>query len=100
MKGDQNPLEIGNYHPISLLLIFYKLASCCITRRIKPAVESLIGMHQKAYVDSNNIGSCILNILNLMENVNKRKLSSLIFLINFQKAFDSLSHSYIYNTIK
>ena len=36
-KGDKNPHEIGNYHPISLLSIFYKLASCCITRRIKPA---------------------------------------------------------------
>ena len=86
-KGDKNPLEIGNYRPISLLSIFYKLASCCITRRIKPAVESLIGMQQKAYIESNNIGSCILNILNLMENVNKRKLLSLILLMDFQKAF-------------
>ena len=99
-KGDKNPLEVGNYRPISLLSIFYKLASCCITRRIKPAVESLIGMQQKAYIESNNIGSCILNILNLMKDVNKKKLSSLILLVDFQKAFDSLSHAYIQNTMK
>ena len=79
---------------------FYKLASCCITRRIKEAVESLIGMQQKAYVDTNNIGSCILNILNLMDNANKKKLSGLILLVDFQKAFDSLSHTYIYNSMK
>ena len=71
-KGDKNPLEISSYRPISLLSIFYKLASCCITRRIKLVVESLIGMQQKAYIESNNIGSCILNILNLMENMNKK----------------------------
>ena len=75
-KGDKNPLDIGNYRLISLLSIFYKLASCCITRRIKPAVESLIGIQQKAYVDSNNIGSCILNILNLMENMNKKSFQA------------------------
>ena len=70
-KGEKSPLEIGNYRPISLLSIFYKLASCCITRRIKPSVESIIGQQQKAYVDKNNIGSCILNILNMMKHVNK-----------------------------
>ena len=36
-KGEKDPLEIENYRPISLLSIFYKLASCCITRRIQPA---------------------------------------------------------------
>ena len=71
-KGEKDPLEIGNYRPISLLSIFYKLASCCITQRIKPAIENLIGKQQKAYIDKNNIGSCILNLLNLMKHVNKK----------------------------
>ena len=42
-KGEKDPLEIGNYIPISLLSIFYKLASCCITQRIKPPMEIIIG---------------------------------------------------------
>ena len=50
-KGEKDPLEMGNYRPISLLSIFYKLASCCITQRIKPAMEIIIGKQQKAYID-------------------------------------------------
>ena len=60
-KGDKNPLLPGNYRPISLLSIFYKLASATITRRIKPVLSRLVGVEQKAY---------------LFVIRNKRKLSS------------------------
>ena len=46
-KGDEDPLEVSNYRPISLLSIFYKLACYCITRRINPAMDSIIGKQQK-----------------------------------------------------
>ena len=68
-KGKKDPTIPGNYRPISLLYIFYKLASCCITQRIKPAVNQIIGRQQKAYITSNNIGSVILNLLNLMKHI-------------------------------
>ena len=99
-KGDKDPLDIGNYRPISLLSVFYKIASSCITRRIKPAVESIIGIQQKAYVDKNNIGSCILNLLNMMKYVNKKKIPAIILLIDFSKAFYSINHRYIQNVLK
>ena len=66
-------MEASNYRPISLLSIFYKLASCVINRRIKPVVEQLIGKEQKAYTKTNNIGSCILNLLNMMKFANDKK---------------------------
>ena len=48
-KGQKDPTLPGNYRPISLLSIFYKLASACITNRIKPALSHIIGKEQKAY---------------------------------------------------
>ena len=85
----------GNYRPISLLSIHYKLASCAITQRIKPAVNIVVGRQQKAYVEGNVIGSCIINLLNMMHNVNEQKKASLILLIDFRKAFDSIDHNFI-----
>ena len=98
-KGTKDPTLIGNYRPISLLSIFYKLASCCITQRIKPAVNRLIGRQQKAYITQNNIGSVILNLLNLMKHVKKERKDALILLIDFKKAFDSINHKFIKNTL-
>ena len=72
-KGSKDPTEATSYIPFSLLSIFYKLASCVLTRRIKPVVEKLIGKEQKAYIKSNNIGSCILNLLNMMKFANDKK---------------------------
>ena len=99
-KGDKDPMEASNYRPISLLSIFYKLASCVITRRIKPVVEQLIGKEQKAYIKSNNIGSCILNLLNMMKFANDKKKAWLILLIDFNKAFDSISHDFLTNALE
>merc|ERR1711888_580911 len=71
-KGDKSPLLPGNYRPISLLSVFYKLALACITRRIKPVLQRLIGKEQKAYLTENNIGSCIFNILNMIHFCNEQ----------------------------
>ena len=48
----------------------------------------------------NLIGSTIINILNLMKHVNRKKIKSLILLIDFRKAFDSLSPKYINECLK
>ena len=94
-KGVKDPTIAGNYRPISLLSVHYKLASCAITQRIKPAVNFVVGRQQKAYVEGNVIGSCIINLLNMMHHVNEKQKASLILLIDFRKAFDSIDHTFI-----
>ena len=99
-KGKKDPTLTGNYRPISLLSVFYQLASCCITARIKPAVEHIVGKQQKAYIGSNNIGSCITNLINMINHVNKKKINALILLIDFRKAFDSLDQEFIQTALE
>jgi hypothetical protein len=45
-KGLKDPTLAGNYRPISLLSIHYKLASCVITQSIKPVVNRIVGRQQ------------------------------------------------------
>ena len=66
-----------------------------ITQRLRPLIVKVIGQQQKANINDNVICSCIVNILNL-----KKKLESLILLIDFKKAFDSLPYKYINECLK
>ena len=99
-KGSKDPTLTGNYRPISLLSIHYKLGSCAITQRIKNAVTSVIGRQQKAYVSNNIIGSCIINLINLINHANRKKIESLILAIDFKKAFDSIDQNFIQKCLK
>ena len=83
-----------------MLSVNYNLASCAITQRIKPAVTFVVGRQQKAYVEGNVIGSCIINLLNMMHHVNEKQKASLILLIDFRKAFDSIDHTFISTVLK
>ena len=99
-KGQKDPTNPGNFRPISLLSAFYKLASSVITDRMKNAIDFVIGISQKAYISTNNIGSCLINLLSLMEHVNEKKIASLILLVDFKKAFDSITHTFIQTVLK
>ena len=63
-------------------------------------VSKIIGQQQKAYIEVNIIGFCIVNIPNLMEHADRKQMESLILLIDFKKAFDSLTHRYVDNCVK
>ena len=71
--------------------LFDKIGSVCITRRLEKVMEKIIGPQQKAYSSTRNIGSILLNLLNMMDHVNKKKKESLILLVDFKKAFDSIN---------
>ena len=99
-KGDKCKLEATNYRPISLLSVFYKIASGAITRRLEKVIDKVIGRNQKAYSSKKNITSVLLNVINMIHSTKKEKKSALIIAIDFRKAFDSINHSFIDTCLK
>ena len=85
----------ANYRPISLLSVFYKIASGAIRRRLETLIEKVIGREQKAYSRKKNIISVLLNVISMIHSSRSLKRSSLIIAVDFRKAFDSLNHSFI-----
>ena len=71
-----------------------------MTNRLKKCLGRIIGRDQKAYVEKDNIGAVLLNILALIGEVNRKKDPSLLLLIDFKKAFDSIDHHYINSVLE
>ena len=94
-KEEKCKMEAANYRPISLLSVFYKIASGAIRRRLKTLIEKVIWRQQKAYSRKKNITSVLLNVISMIHSCRSSKRSSLIIAVDFRKAFDSLNHSFI-----
>ena len=94
-KGDKDKTFIKNWRPLTLLNTLYKLVSGCIVERIKPHLNTLINGDQKGFVPGRYIGEAVRTTYDLMQLAKDKKKTAIILLIDFEKAYDSLSFAYI-----
>ena len=92
--------SISNWRPISLCASAYKIFSSAIAARLSEVIDKCIGNTQKAYSKSKNIAESVTNILNHLENSKKLGYPTATLAIDFAKAFDKVSHSYILHTLE
>ena len=99
-KPDKDKMLLSNWRPISLLNHIYKILSGALAERLKPALPHIIHSDQKGFVSGRYIGECIRNTYDIIEYAKSKNLSGLLLLIDFEKAFDSISHSFIIKALK
>ena len=90
---------IQNWRPISLLNTTYKLISLCITNRLHPVLSRIISTEQKGFLEGRTIADCSRLMFDIIHSCQVNNIDGLILLIDFQKAFDSLSWEYIRETL-
>ena len=94
-KGDKDRTNIGNWRPITLLSVFYKLISASFAKRLRDVLPEIIHFSQKAYLKTRYIGAVVKNTYDKIHFCKHRDIEGMILLIDFSKAFDSIEHSYI-----
>ena len=94
-KGDKDKLYLKNWRPLTLLNTLYKLVSGCIAERIKPCLETIIHADQKGFVPNRYIGESIRTTYDILDYAKTHNKTGLLLLIDFEKAYDSVSFNYI-----
>ncbi|KAG6465037.1 hypothetical protein O3G_MSEX014898 [Manduca sexta] len=94
------PHDIENYRPISLLPCLYKIFSCLINGRIRAILESSQPIEQAGFRKSYSTVDHIHTLDLLMEKYQEKQRTLHIAFIDYKKAFDTISHTSIWNTLE
>ena len=94
-KGNKDKRSLANWRPLTLLNSFYKLVSGCVTERIKPVLDNIIHPDQKGFVSGRYIGEAIRTCYDTIDYAKNNNKSGLLLLVDFEKAFDSISFKFI-----
>ena len=91
---------LKNWRPISLLNTTYKIISLCITNRLRPILDRIISQEQKGFLQGRTIADCTRLMYDIIWECEYKNKDGLILLVDFQKAFDSLSWKFINETLQ
>lgn len=94
-KPNKDLLLLKNWRPLTLMNVDYKIISGCLASRMKSLLDGLISPEQSGFIPGRYIGENIFKLTNLMEFCQMQKINGMLVLIDFQKAFDLLSWSFI-----
>ena len=98
-KKDKDLTSLNNWRPITLLNIDYKIATKSIATRMKKVLISLIENSQTGFLKGRYIGENIRTIIEVIDKLNESNEPGLIFFADFEKAFDSIDHGFIFKCL-
>ncbi|GKE56305.1 RNA-directed DNA polymerase, eukaryota, reverse transcriptase zinc-binding domain protein [Tanacetum coccineum] len=92
-----DPLDINDFRPISLIGCQYKVIAKVLANRIIQVVHSVISEVQMAYINGRQIIDGPLMIIEIISWAFKKKEHLFILKVNSEKAFDSLDWNFLHN---
>ena len=98
-KPNKSRFNLKNWRPISLLNVIYKLASAVISNRLKKVLDNLINENQKGFIAGRFLGENVRLIYDVLFEAKKQNIPGLLLSIDFEKAFDTVSWSFISNVL-
>ena len=95
-----DPLDLSNYRPISLLNTDYKILSYTLATRIKKVINLIINSDQTGYIKNRFIGFNLRQIQDIIDYADKFNVNGLILFVDISKAFDTLNWNFMYQSLQ
>ena len=99
-KKGKDKRYIKNWRQISLINVDTKIISKSLALGIKKVLSSLIHSDQTAYVKDRYIGESERLINDVLEFIDHEKIEAILFSADFEKAFNSIDHSFLFSVLK
>ena len=96
-KGDKKLLK--NWRPISLLNVDYKIIARVMSNRLKQVLPNIICETQTCCIIGRDIADTLVSIRDVIYMVEMDNLEGYIIKIDQEKAFDRVSHDYLFDVL-
>ncbi|KAJ1688151.1 hypothetical protein LUZ63_019541 [Rhynchospora breviuscula] len=95
----RNPMEISDYRPISVINTFSKIISKILANRLQPHMTTLVSPLQTAFTKGRSIMESYMVAREFLSFYHKNKIPALLLKVDFAKAFDSVSWTFLTNLL-
>ena len=92
--------DAGNYRPILLTNVDYKILAYILTECLKPVLKDVIHPSQTAYLPGKFIGTNICKVQDAIDFAQDAEKEWVILFLDFHKAFDSVSHLFLMTMLR
>jgi hypothetical protein len=88
---------IQKYRPICLMNESLKIITKGLNNRLNGVVEDLIDKTQTAFMKNRFIMEGVVVLHEILHEVKKKKMSGVLFKVDFEKAYDNVNWAFLYN---
>jgi len=99
-KPNKDIRFLKNWRPISLLNTDNKILTKLLATRLQKVIQQIVKDDQVGYIKNRFIGENIRTLADLIQYTNERIDPGIILLLDFEKAFDTISWKFLVKTLK
>nr|GEV72802.1 RNA-directed DNA polymerase, eukaryota [Tanacetum cinerariifolium] len=94
-----NPMVVSDFRPISLIGAQYKIIAKVLANRLAQVIDSIISREQSAFIKNRQILDGPLIVNEVIRWCKRKKSKLMVFKIDFEKAFDTVSWDYLFRVM-
>ena len=94
-KEGKDLFNVGNWRPITLLNVDYKILTKTFALRLSRILPDLIHSDQKGFIKGRYSGENVMDIYAMIQQAQVDKEEYILLMLDIQKAFDSVSLTYL-----
>ena len=98
-KPDKDLRYLTNWRPLSLLNTDYKILTKVLSSRLQSVIKPLVNEDQVGFLKGRQISTNCRKILDIFESTSLKANPGFAMFLDFQKAFDSVSWNFLFNTL-